>query len=433
MRTIAAFALLLLSWQLAGAADVSVALPPGTVVPEAAQPGPNFDAEKATEAYLALLTPEQRARSDAYFEGKYWLQLWNWLLATAVALLVLLAGWGVRIRDWIAGRVKSVGKQTYLFAAVFILLTWVLTLPLSIYEGFFREHHYGSSNETFGGWFIDELKGLGLTLLFVSFFIAGIYSFIRRLPRTWWAWSVLVSFGFFLLIVMITPVFINPLFNEYKPLPAGEVRESILSLARANQVPAHDVMWYDASKQTKRISAHVAGLFGTTQVGLNDNLLNKTSLPEIKAVMAHELGHFVLNHGLRHTIYLTLLFGIGFFVLHRGLNYSVARWGERWRIRDVGDPATLPLASAILGTYLFLVSPLQNQIIYAGEVEADLYGLNAAREPHGFATVAMRLASYRKLEPGPIEKFFFYDHPSGRDRVEMAMQWLEENQQLFKE
>lgn len=431
MKALASFAILLLAAQLAGAADVAVTLPPGVVVPEAAQPGPNFDAQKATDAYLALLTREQRARSDAYFEGGYWLQLWNWLLSTAVALLILLAGWGVRIRDRIARRVKKIGMQTFLFAAVFILLTWVLTLPLSIYEGFFREHQYGSSNETFGAWLADELKALALVVLFVSFFIAGIYSFMRRLPRTWWAWSVLVSFMFFLLIVMITPVFINPLFNDYKPLPAGEAREAILSMARANQVPAHDVMWYDASKQTKRISAHVAGLFGTTQVGLNDNLLEKTSLPEIKAVMAHELGHFVLNHGLRHTIYLTLLFGVGFFVLHRGLNYSVARWGERWRIRDPGDAATLPLASAIFGTYLFLVTPLQNQIIYAGEVEADLYGLNAAREPHGFATVAMRLASYRKLEPGPIEKFLFYDHPSGRDRVEMSMRWLSENQQLY--
>jgi STE24 endopeptidase len=147
--------------------------------------------------------------------------------------------------------------------------------------------------------------------------------------------------------------------------------------------------------------------------------------------MAHELGHYVLNHGLRHAVYLTLLFAIGFLILYRALDYARARWGERWGIREAGDPATLPLISAILGTYLFLVSPLQNQIIHAGEVEADLYGLNAAREPHGFATVAMRLGSYRKLEPGPIEKWLFYDHPSGRDRVEMSMRWLKENQDLF--
>ena len=432
MKALPSLVLFILACQLAGAADVSVSLPPGTAIPEAALPGADFDAQRATDAYLALLTPAQRARSDAYFEGGYWLQLWNWLLSTAVALLILVSGWAAGIRDWIARRFRRPSIQTLLFAAVFGVLTWLLTLPLAVYQEFFREHQYGSSNETLGGWFVDSLKALMLAVVFVSVFIAIVYALIRRAPRTWWAWASMVTFGFFLLIFMVTPVFINPLFNEYKPLPPGAAREAIMSLARANQVPAHDVMWYDASKQTKRISAHVAGLFGTTQIGLNDNLLEKTSLPEIKAVMAHELGHFALNHGLRHAIYLSLLFAAGFFILYRGVAYSVARWGERWRIRDVGDPATLPILSAIFGTYLFLATPLQNRIIYAGEVEADLYGLNAAREPHGFATIAMRLGSYRKLEPGPIEKWFFYDHPSGRDRVEMSMQWLEENQQLFE-
>jgi STE24 endopeptidase len=431
MKALAALALFLVSCQLALAADVSVTLPPGTVIPEAAQPGPGFDVERATDAYLALLTPAQRARSDAYFEGGYWLQLWNWMLSTAAALLILMSGWGASIRDRVARRFTRKPVQTFLFAAAFLALTWLLTLPLSFYEGFIREHQYGSSNETFGAWFVDELKGLLLIVVFAGLFITGVYAIIRRFPRTWWAWASAATFAFLLLLIMVTPVFINPLFNDYEPLPAGPTRDAILSLAHANQVPADDVTWYDASKQTKRISAHVAGLFGTTQIGLNDNLLEKTSLPEIRAVMAHELGHFVLNHGLRHTVYLTLLFSIGYFILYRALSYSLARWGEQWRIRDPGDVATLPLMSAILGTYLFLVTPLQNQIIYAGEVEADLYGLNAAREPHGFATVAMRLASYRKLEPGPLEKWLFYDHPSGRDRVEMSMQWLKENQGLF--
>jgi STE24 endopeptidase len=234
-------------------------------------------------------------------------------------------------------------------------------------------------------------------------------------------------------VIVITPVFINPAFNDYKPLPKGPVRESILSLARANQVPAHDVKWFDASKQTKRISAHVAGLFGTTQIALNDNLLEKTSLPEIRAVLAHEMGHYVLNHSLRHAIYLSLLFAFGFLILERAMSGVFARWGEKLGIRERGDPAALPIAVVIFTTYLFLAGPILNQIIYAGEVEADLHALNASREPHGFATVAMRLASYRKLEPGPVEKFLFYDHPSGRDRVEMSMQWLKENQALFEQ
>jgi STE24 endopeptidase len=432
MRTLVAVVLSLFACELAGAADVAVTLPPGTAIPEAAQPGPGFDVQKATEAYLALLTPEQRARSDAYFEGGYWLQLWNWLFGTAAALVILLSGWSVRIRNWAAARTARPWLQTLQVAVAFLFLSWLLTLPLAIYEEYFREHQYGSSNQTFGGWFGDALKGLVMLLLFGGLFVTVFYSLVRKTGNAWWAWVSGFTFVFLLFVIMITPVFINPMFNDYKPLPAGETREAILSMARANQVPAHDVMWYDASKQTKRISAHVAGLFGTTQIGLNDNLLEKTSVPEIRAVMAHELGHYVLNHGLRHSVYLALLFGLGYLVLDRVWVWILRRRGERWGLRDRADPATLPIVSAVLGTYMFLATPLQNQIIYAGEVEADLYGLNAAREPHAFATVAMRLGSYRKLEPGPIEKWFFYDHPSGRERVEMSMQWLAENQGLFE-
>lgn len=427
MRICAALVLVCVA-SVVDAADVSVTLPPGTVVPEAALPGPGFDAEAATGAYLALLTPEQRARSDAYFEGGYWLQLWNWLAGVAVALLLLATGWSARIRAWVERRTRRPFLQMFLFALIFLLISWALTLPLAIYQEFVREHQYGSSNLTFAGWAVENLKSLGFSSIGLALFFSVIYALMRRTGSAWWAWGAGFILVTLLFIFTVTPVFVNPAFNDYQPLPAGPTRDAILSMAHASQIPADNVTWFDASKQTKRISAHVAGMFGTTQIGLNDNLLEKTSLPEIRAVMAHEMGHYVLNHGLRHAIYLSLLYGFGLLVLDRVLVAAIARRGARWQIRDRTDPAGLPLFVAILFTYLFLVTPLQNRIIYVAEVEADLYGINASREPHGFATVAMRLASYRKLEPGPIEKWFFYDHPSGRDRVEMSMQWLAENQ-----
>jgi len=414
----------------AWAADVSVTLPPGTQIPEAAQPGPDFDVQKATDAYLALLTPEQRARSDAYFEGGYWLQLWNWLAGLVAVGLMLKFGWSARLRAW-AGKRASPFLQSFLYAAGFLILLWLLTLPLAAYEGYFREHQYGSSNQTLVQWLGESLIDVAITAVLGGLFIAAIYALVRKTAGAWWAWASAATFAFVLFIIVITPVFINPLFNDYKPLPAGETRDAILSMARANQIPSDNVTWSDASKQTKRISAHVSGMFGTTQLTLNDNLLEKTSLAEIKAVMAHEMGHYVLNHGLRHAVYLTILFGLGFFLLDRLMTRTLERAGARLGIRDRNDVATLPIVVAIFSTYLFLATPWWNRIIYAGEVEADLYGLNAAREPHAFATVAMRLGSYRKLEPGPIETFVFYDHPSGRNRIEMSMQWLKENQELI--
>jgi STE24 endopeptidase len=144
-------------------------------------------------------------------------------------------------------------------------------------------------------------------------------------------------------------------------------------------------------------------------------------------VMAHEMGHYVLNHLWRHVIYLGLLALVMLLLLHYSFDRSLRRWGSRLGIRDRADVAGLPLALALFSILGILATPLISTIIRSAESEADIFGLNAAREPQAFASVAIRLASYRKLDPGPLEEFLFYDHPSGRARVRMAMQWLKEN------
>jgi STE24 endopeptidase len=187
------------------------------------------------------------------------------------------------------------------------------------------------------------------------------------------------------------------------------------------------VYWFDASRQTKRISAKVSGVLGTTRIALNDNLLEGTSLPEIRAVMAHEMGHYALHHSYWLPLGLTLVFGLGFWAVDRSFDRIVRRHGRRWGVRGLADPAGLPLIVAIFGMTLFLLTPVISNMIRFAEHQADAYGLDAAREPHGFASTAMRLSGYRKLEPSALEEAILFDHPSGRTRVERAMRWLAEH------
>lgn len=404
-------------------------LPPGLQIPEAARPGANFDVDRATESYLHLLSPAQRAQSDAYFEGGYWLSLWGFLYGVGVGVLLLASGWSVRLRE-LARRISSrPWLQTMLYAVFWLLLTTLLEFPLTVYTDFVREHRYGLATQTFWGWSGDQAKMLMVSLIIMPFVLLGLYSALRRAGERWWLWASGGSFVFILFMSMIAPVFIAPLFNDYKPLPGGAVRDAVLSLAHANQIPTDHVEWFDASRQTTRVSANVSGFAGTTRVNLNDNLLNKTSLPEIKAVMGHEMGHYVLNHGLRLTVYLSLLLALGFWSVHRSLDWALRRWGARLRLEGRADPASLPLALIFLTTFIFVLTPLFNSVVRQAETEADAFGLNAAREPHGFAMVAMRLSTYRKIKPGELEEVIFYDHPSGYARVHGAMLWLKENQE----
>lgn len=402
-------------------------LPPGLQIPQAARPGPAFDVDTATEAYLNLLSPEQRAKSDAYFEGGYWLQLWQLLYGLAVAGLLLFSGVSVRLRNLARRISQRPNLSTMLYVVFWLLAGALLSLPMTIYAEFVREHQYGLATQSFSAWSGDQLKGLLISLLIVPAVLAFLYVGIRKTGERWWIWASAGSLFFILFFAMIAPVFISPIFNTYKPLRDGPIRESVMSLARANQVPTSNLVEFDASKQTTRISANVSGFLGTTRVALNDNLLDRTSEPEILAVMGHEMGHYVLNHSLRLVVYLTLVLALGLYVVHRVFDRLLLRWGPRLGLEGRGDPAALPLAVAILSLFFFVATPVTNSITRQAEAEADAYGLNSAREPNGFAMAAMRLSTYRKIKPGPIEEILFYDHPSGYARVHGSMLWLKEN------
>ncbi len=418
----------LIAGPLLALAAPATELPPGLQIPDAARPGPNFNVDAATESYLNLLSPEQRAQSDAYFEGGYWLQLWGLLYGLVVAWILLRSGLSRKMRD-VGRRVsKRPWLVTMIYVAQWIVVGSLLALPLTIYQGYFREHAYGLATQTFGEWSFDQIKELLVSLIIMPPVIALLYAAVRKAGGRWWIWATGGAFALILFFMMIAPVFLDPLFNDYKPLRQGEVREQVLSLARANLIPTNNVVEFNASKQTTRISANVAGFLSTTRVALNDNLLDRTSEPEIKAVLGHEMGHYVLNHGLRLVIYITLVLGLGFWVVHRLFDRALVRWGPRFGLEDRADPAALPLAIAILSLFFFFATPLTNSITRQAEAEADAFGLNAAQEPNGFAMAAMRLSTYRKIKPGALEEIIFYDHPSGYARVHRSMIWLQEHQ-----
>ncbi len=369
----------------------------------------------------------EREKSDAYFEGGYWLELWSFLWSAGIFVLLLQTGASRRMRDRAERWTRYKPLQTAFFTVDFLVAVAVLSFPLTVYRGFFREHQYGLSNLTFWGWLGEAGKGLLLNAVFGALAATVLYAVVRRLPRTWWIWGsaaivALMAFG-----VLIGPVFVEPIFNKTQKLQDQRVVAPILSLARANGIDASEVWEVDASKQSKRISAHVSGLLGTERITLNDNLLNRASLPEIEAVMGHEMGHYVLNDVYKLLLELGLVIAAGFALLQ----FAFERLRARWAISGVGDLAGLPLAALLFTTYIFLMTPVINSIDRATEHEADMFGLNAARQPDGQAQVALELSEYRKLDPGPLEEMVFFDHPSGRARIFAAMRWKAEHPETW--
>jgi STE24 endopeptidase len=381
---------------------------------------------------MAMIPPAAKARSDAYFEGGYWLILWDFLYATAIMLLLLNLRWSAKMRDLAARITRFRWLQTLLYWVQYLVVTTLLGFPLEFYESYVREHKYGLATQTFGPWMGDEFKAFLVGLVLGAIAVVILFAIVRRLARTWWIWGAAATLALTIISVAIAPVYIVPIFNKVQRLNDPKVTGPILRMAHANGISTNDVYEIDASRQTTRMSANVSGFGNTMRITLNDNLLRRGSPEEIQAVMGHEMGHYVLNHIPKDILFIAIVDVLSFVYLFFGLQWALRRWGDRWQIHDVGDPAVLPLVMLLAGVLFFVLTPIMNTQTRVEEKEADMFGLNASRQPDGFAQAAIHLGEYRKMRPGKLEEFIFFDHPSGYNRIHSAMLWKSENLELFE-
>lgn len=382
-----------------------------------------FDVEQASRTYIDTLQGADLEKSNNYFEGGYWLILWGAVIGILVDFLILQSRFSARFRDWAERVTKRQWLQPALYALPYVLAGYLISLPWSIYTDFFRERQYGLLDQSFGAWFGEDMIGLAISLFIFPLLIMAIFAVIRRAPKTWWIWGTGVISIFLFIGMMLGPIFISPLFNDYNDMAEGPMRDKIVAMAAEYDIPAENIYVFDQSKQHKRISANVSGLGPTIRISLNDNLLERTDPEEVAAVMGHELGHYVLGHTWRSIFILALIMAVGLFITARFAPRLIERHGQKWGVRSISDPAAIPLLGLILTLYFFAATPALNTLIRVNESDADRFGLDTAKEPDGFAKVAMRLSEYRKIEPGPVEEMLFFDHPSGATRVRMAMQW----------
>lgn len=376
-----------------------------------------------TDAYVATLSDDAILKSNAYDEGNYWLILWQ-IFADIFLLWVLMKfSLSQKLRDWVKRKTQKSWLQTIIYTPFYLILSFLILLPWSFYTGFWREKAYALSNHTSLSWLTEQMTGLLVSLVAFTLLVTAIYGIIKKAPNSWWAWSTVVTTAALMFMLFIGPVIISPLFNDYVAMEEGPLKERIISMAQANGVPVDNIYMVNASKQSTRISANVQGLGSTARISLNDNLLNNNSDAEIAAVMGHEIGHYALGHSQEMLVNFSLLIGLGFAFVNWGYGFVSRGIGKKWQLNGISDIAGLPLILALFSFYFFITTPVFNSVIRSNETEADIFGLNAAAEPEGFATIALKLSTYRKISPGLWEERIFHDHPSGYNRVLMSMRW----------
>ena len=385
------------------------------------------DPAAATKAYLDRVPAEVRARGDEYIDGRY-VALAGRLATLVVAVaLIMFTGAAARMRALARRAARRAWLQDALFATFLFTVLFVLNLPVETYAGYVRLRRAGFSQRSYADWLSDQVLSWAVITAFFVVGIMLIMALIRRRPRSWAGWATLVYLVLSSVYILISPQYIEPLFNKITPLSDGPEKRAILSLARANGVPASDVYVADASRQSNLLSAHVSGFAGSAQIVLDDNTIAKTPKPEFELVMAHELGHYVLAHTEKFIVFNTLVAGLGFLFVGWLAQRLIARYGARWRVDSLGDTAAMPLFWGVWLLWGFLSLPITNSITREQEAEADIFGINASQQPLGLAEFMIRDSDAAKLGPSPLEEVFFYDHPSVRNRIAMAMRWRAEH------
>ena len=382
-----------------------------------------FDPAAATQAYLAVLSPEAHAKAKAYTQGGHWVLLWAALVAVVVAWLVIKSGVLVKIRSWVEARKSRPWLAAGLVVAADVVIEGVLTLPWSAYADWWRQKSYGLTDQAFGGWLGETLTMMLISVVMTVILGMLVYAVIRKAPRTWWAWSGGLVAIAFLVLMFLAPVFIEPLFNTYNPAPAGPVRDTVVTMANANGVPSDKIYVYNGSKQSNRYTANVSGLFGTARVAMSDTMFKQgADLAEVKGVVGHEMGHYVHMHSIWLASSFGLLALVLFFLVDR-LFAPVARLVGATGVTGISDPAGFPVIGIIIAVVGLLATPITSSISRLAETDADKFSLEHFNEPDGLAKALVKTIEYRAATPSQLEEVIFYDHPAVGSRVRRAMDW----------
>ncbi|MDQ1310725.1 MAG: endopeptidase [Pseudomonadota bacterium] len=377
-----------------------------------------FDPQAATAAYIDSLGADALAKAAAYTAGNHWLLLWG-LVVSGVFTWVIVR-WG--ILDRLATRLarRGVNLRTFVVAATFFALSSLLTLPWELYADWWRESRYGRTSQPLADYLGQQAIGIVIFALLVALFFVGVYALIRRAGRRWWIWSGGLTAAALAAFLLAAPVFIEPIFNEFEPVPESEVRDALVEMAQRAGVPADRIFVYDGSRQSNNFTANVSGVGGSARIAISDVAFKGASLDEVKAVTGHEIGHYVLHHVWRTVAVFSALAILFFFLADRLFPRFARAFGST---ATLADPAGLPVLLFMLSVFAVLAEPVANTLSRIDETESDRYSLETVDLPDALASALVKTAEYRNPRPHPLQEMLFYTHPSVERRVRMAMEW----------
>jgi STE24 endopeptidase len=395
----------------------------------AGPPASEADASARIERTIELderghvIVPEPSETALRYYRSGnlLWLAYQTWTLL--VPALILLTGFSARLRDWASER--SGGKRwraTLLFLLAYLGVAFVLDLPLAYYGGFVRPHEYGLSTQSTSKWLTDHVIGLGLMTAFTLIVVPGTLAFIRKSPERWWIWTSMAAIPLAFLLLMLAPVFIAPLFNDFGPMKDAALEAEILALADRAGIEGSRVFEVEKSIDTNTVNAYVTGFASTKRIVLWDTIITKLSREQLLVVMGHEMGHYVLGHVRDSMIVLAIGIPVLLLSFHVVARRLIRRFHGRFGFTSLDDVAALPLFLVLVGMFGLIVAPASNAWSRHQEHESDRFALELTRDNLGCAEAFARLQQSNMGNPRPGLLFVLWraSHPPLGERIDFC-------------
>ncbi|MEM6826982.1 MAG: M48 family metallopeptidase [Pseudomonadota bacterium] len=377
-----------------------------------------FDPQAATDAHLGALSAAELALSRDYTTGNHWLILSGLIVSAVVTWLFVKSG----LLNWVFAKVSDRWQnlRVFLVAFVYLLIDALITLPYALYTDWWRETEYNRTSQPLSDFLAQGATSTILSAIIGGAFFIGLYLMLRRAGELWWVWAGGLVATAISIMLLLSPVLIEPLFNDFQSVPEGEVRDAVLELAADANIPEDRIFVFDGSRQSNNFTANVSGIGGAARIAISDVALGEASLDEVKAVTGHEIGHYVLGHVWRQIGVLSVLAVIVFFLTARTYPFFARTFGEK---AEISDARGMPVFLFVMGLFFTLAQPVINTMVRVGEREADAYSLETVGLPDALSEALVKTAEYRYPLAGPIEETIFYTHPTVRNRVLTAMEW----------
>ena len=377
-----------------------------------------FNPAAETARYIDGLGPEALQKAADYTNASHWMLLWGLLVSAFVTWIIIRSG----ILDKVSAKLESRSSALRILSvcATYFLISALISLPWSIYEEWIFEKSYGRTEQPLSDFLMQDAIGIAMSSLLGGLFFLGVYALMRRAGKRWWLWSGAFTALAISGMLLLSPILIEPIFNDYKPVPAGPVRTALLEMADDAGIPHDRLLMFDGSRQSNNFTANVSGVFGSARIAISDVALKEASLDEVKAVTGHEVGHYVEGHIWRTVGLFALLAMLGFYLADRLFPRFAKAFGSSAR---VDDPVGLPVLLFIVGLFGLLATPAINFMIRQGERDADNYSLRTANLPDALSAALVKTAEYRYPRPSAWQEAVFYTHPSVEWRVRNAMEW----------